>query len=94
MSIYFEICNGPSVFELEGAKSFVRRCVRAIGLGFHIDTEFAEYRETATGNPTFPGLQARVLDRMLAVAVRVMTEAGVDPYEVGLEEMHAMIPPK
>jgi hypothetical protein len=64
----------------ESAKAFLNWCVQTIGLGFHPDTPFDDYIDSATDEPVFDERTARKLEQKMRRAFLFC-----DPYEVGLD---------
>lgn len=82
---------GPSdqptkVNDQASAIAFVQWCVRGLGLGYHPDTQFADYRDS-TGVPCFTAGEAKDLDRL-----QEATFLYCDPYEIGFEEFRRLQP--
>jgi hypothetical protein len=67
------------------AVELVRWCVKEIGRGYHPDTPFGEYVDTA-GQPCFSAIEAEILDAFAQAAF-----AHCDPYEVGAAELLALL---
>lgn len=68
---------------LRAAKRCVRELVRAIGPGFHPDTQFGDYVQ-GDGNALFEPDVADRFDTDFEQVLTILEAAGVDPCEVGL----------
>jgi hypothetical protein len=63
------------------AMKYMRRITKAIGAGFHPDSEGADYIDRNTGEALFTPEQAERLDKDIERAFELLTAAGRDPYE-------------
>jgi len=75
-----------AIEDTEDAKQMVRHCVHRFGLGFHIDTPFADYVD-ANGDPILCDMDADAYERQMDAAYDMLTNAGADPYEIALTYM-------
>ena len=76
----------PVVIDKASATAFVQWCVGRLGLGYHPDTPFADYIDTA-GNAVFTPDEVAILN-----ARQVAAFSFCDPYEVGMEEFQRLVP--
>lgn len=73
-------------------EAFLRAAIEEVGLGFHLDTPFAEYVETSTGARCFTDEEAVRLDACVQHTFQIAGEAEEDdPYAVALRIMQPMI---
>ena len=64
--------------------------VRVIGPCFHPDTEMGRYI-ISDGSPSFSSVEVASLQSQLDKAFKLLTDAGVDPYEVCLPVQRQLI---
>lgn len=68
-----------------GARNFLARCCKDIGLGFHPDTPFEDYI-TSDGTRLFTDKEARKLDRCMAASKAIYNAMGKDIYQFCMEQ--------
>ena len=56
-------------------------------VNFHPDDDFANYISITEGTPTFTEEEVAVYNRLMEESFDVCEAAGVDIYEIGLEEL-------
>ena len=65
-----------SVSDIKSAQSFLRWCCSSIGLGFHPETDFADYIDD-DGKPVFTRSQARILNTSLEECYKILPDVCV-----------------
>ncbi|RPI61963.1 MAG: hypothetical protein EHM48_04850 [Planctomycetaceae bacterium] len=73
------------------AAQWLRELVRFVGPGFHPDTPFSDYVNTAGGSPSFTAAQCEVLELGLKQAWTILSNAGVDVYAAALTAQRRML---
>jgi hypothetical protein len=75
----------PEVHDRESAVRFVKWCVEEIGLGYHPDTQFADYVD-GDGRASFSPADVARLEELAELAFE-----HCDPYEVGHDEFQRIL---
>lgn len=68
-------------------KAFFHHLVDERKVNFHPDDDFADYISVKEGTPTFTEEEVAVYNRLMEESFGVCEAAGVDIYELGLEEL-------
>lgn len=70
---------------VEQSRSFILEMAERIGMGFHLDTPFEEY-ENAKGERMFGDSTAPMFNAKMETAIDVLTDAGIDPYVIVMDQ--------
>lgn len=76
--------------DIATAKRCIRELVRAIGPGFHPDTQFGEYVDPS-GTAIFAADVAARLDDGFELLLSTLEFAGIDPCEIALPVQRRML---
>ncbi len=74
-------------------KAFFHHLVDERKVNFHPDDDFADYISVKDGTPTFTEEEVAVYNRLMEESFDVCEAAGVDIYELGLEELETVLKP-
>ena len=74
-------------------KAFFHHLVDERKVNFHPDDDFADYISVKEGTPTFTKEEVAVYNRLMEESFDVCEAAGVDIYELGLEELQTVLKP-
>lgn len=75
----------------EQAEDTIDRLIKTVGYGFHLDTEFADYVNTNTGQASFSVAEAKQYQTELDAAIEALESDGQDPHEVAEDLYHQIL---
>ena len=71
----------------EDVKAFFHHLVNERKLNFHPDDDFADYVSYDEKTPSFTKEEVEVYNRLMEESFNVCDAAGIDIYEIGLQEL-------
>ena len=74
-------------------KAFFHHLVNERKLNFHPDDDFADYISLDDQTPTFSDEEVAVYNRLMDESFDICEAAGVDIYELALDEMQTIMKP-
>ena len=74
-------------------KAFFHHLVNERKLNFHPDDDFADYISLVDQTPTFSDEEVAVYNRLMDESFDICEAAGVDIYELALDEMQTIMKP-